>query len=179
MSIKPIPMTFRGVRFRSTLEADWAATLESWDIHWLYEPEAVRVAQGPDYLPDFWLPSLHVWAEVKGPLDDRIHKPRELQRALEEDHEGEWDFTCPFVVILRPSSNGTAVWEGALEKQDPVLVLCPNCQHFGFMDYAAAWRCRRYCKNETNKFWNEPGGDIFWPGELTFVKAPRPQRRDA
>jgi hypothetical protein len=169
-------MWFRGVRFRSTLEADWAATFESWDIHWQYEPEAVRIDQKLSYLPDFWLPSIRVWAEAKGPLDTAIHKPRDLQRALQREHRGEWDFTCPFVVILRPSENGTAMWEAAAPGSDPVIVLCPNCQHFGFMDYDGAWRCRRYCKTKTNKFWNEPGGGIWWPGELPFIRAPRSGR---
>lgn len=170
-------MWFEGVRFRSTLEADWAATLQSWDVHWQYEPEAVRIDQKLSYLPDFWLPSIRVWAEVKGPLDERMDKPRALQAALERDHRDEWDFTCPQVVILRPSEHGRAVWENACERQDIVVVACPNCQHFGFMDYAGAWRCRRYCTNKTNKFWNEPGGGIWWPGELSFVRAPRPERK--
>lgn len=179
MAVKPIPMTYRGTRFRSTLEADWAATLESLDMHWQYEPVAVSIDGDTQYLPDFYLPTQRVWAEVKGPLDERIDKPRLLQAAMKRDHPGEWDFTCPLVVLLRPAEGGTAAWEGTDTGQDIVVVLCPNCQHFGFMDYDAAWRCRRYCKNKTNKFWNEPGGGIWWPGEIPFVQAPRPARGKA
>lgn len=178
MAITAIPTTYRDTRFRSGLEADWAATFESLDMHWTYEVEGVQIDKTTNYLPDFWLPTQRVYAEVKGPSNERMDKPRQMQLALERDHAEEWDFTCPFVVILRPAENGTAIWEGVLDKQAPVIVLCPNCQHFGFMDFNGPWRCRRYCPNKkTNKFWTEPGGDIFWPGEIPFVRAPRPERK--
>lgn len=179
MGIKPIPMMFNGVRYRSTLEADWAATFESLDMHYTYEPVALEIDGDTAYLPDFHLPTQNVWAEVKGPLNERIDKPRLLQAAFERGHRDEWAFTCPLVVLLRPAENGTSSWEGTNEQQDIVIVLCPNCQHFGFMDYDGPWRCRRYCKNKTNKFWNESGGGIWWPGEIPFVKAPRPARKAA
>lgn len=178
MAITAIPLTYGETNFRSSLEADWAATFESLDMHWTYESEGYCIDGETWYLPDFWLPSQRVFAEVKGPMDDRLHKPQELQRALTRDNPAEWDFHCPLVVVLRPAARGRAVWEGSIEGQDPVVVLCPHCQYFGFMDYAGGWRCRQYCKNKTNKFWNEPNGGIWWPGELPFVRAPRPERKD-
>ena len=53
--------------FRSRLEADWANTLDQLRIRWSYEPELFTLPNGAQYLPDFYLPELSTWLEVKGP----------------------------------------------------------------------------------------------------------------
>ena len=78
----PIPVTYSGVRFRSTLEADWAATLDSLNIEWQYEPEGVQLPSGDRYRPDFYLPRIATWLEVKGPGGERLGKARELAEAV-------------------------------------------------------------------------------------------------
>lgn len=57
-----IPTTYNGVRFRSRLEARWAAFFDLLDWPWLYEP--IDLA---GYIPDFILPlkSGRVLVEVK------------------------------------------------------------------------------------------------------------------
>ena len=59
--------SYSGKIFRSRLEARWAILLDLLDINWDYEPSHYQV--GPDlfYLPDFYLPDLKLWLEVKGP----------------------------------------------------------------------------------------------------------------
>lgn len=79
--IRAVPRSYRGVRFRSTLEADWAATLTHLDIAWQYEPEAVTLPSGELYRPDFYLPECETWLEVKGPHNDRLDKALELGEA--------------------------------------------------------------------------------------------------
>lgn len=78
-TINPIETSYAGCRFRSRLEARWAVALDSLGIQWEYEPQGHTVTNRlqldglPDqwnYLPDFWLPELHLWAEVKGHLED-------------------------------------------------------------------------------------------------------------
>ena len=86
-SVRAVPMTYRGARFRSTLEADWAATLDALRIVWEYEPEALRLPSGEYYRPDFYLPKTRTWLEVKGPHDERIEKTRELADVVEHDPE--------------------------------------------------------------------------------------------
>lgn len=72
MSIKPIETIFKGCRFRSRLEARWAVFFDALGIEWQYEPEGFEVPfqDGPiRYLPDFYLPGLGLWVEVKGSED--------------------------------------------------------------------------------------------------------------
>ena len=116
-----IPTEYKGVKFRSRLEAKWAIFFDTLGIEWEYEPQGYEIGTGYDahwprylfsdgetmpfetresaelhiklakeivdkditildvskplgsldpslewYLPDFWLPGLEVWAEVKG-----------------------------------------------------------------------------------------------------------------
>lgn len=63
--IKAIETRFRGILFRSRIEARWAVFFEALEIPWLYEPEGFELPSGK-YLPDFSLPRQKIWVEVKG-----------------------------------------------------------------------------------------------------------------
>lgn len=63
--IKAIETFYKGYRFRSRLEARWAVLFDSAGIEWVYEQEGYQLSNGQNYLPDFWLPGLGVYAEVK------------------------------------------------------------------------------------------------------------------
>lgn len=70
--MKPIETRYAGCRFRSRLEARWACFFDELGIAWKYEPQGYEIPR-PDgstlrYLPDFWLPDMDLWAEVKGEL---------------------------------------------------------------------------------------------------------------
>jgi hypothetical protein len=189
MLIKSVPLVYRGVQFRSSLEADWAATFDSLDwTGWEYEPVAVEV-EGQAYLCDFHLPNQRVWCEVKGPHDEGLHKTRALYRALEPD---PWNVTRPLVVVLRAAQADLAIWEGVSPAQDLVIAKCPECQHFGWLDTRGAWACRwSYggCNRGTGGTWWQKShyrsGDFvgrnfegcYYYGHLPFVSAPRPPRR--
>lgn len=58
------PTWYGGVCFRSCLEARWAATFDQLGIHWKYEAVRLELVSG-SYTPDFWLPKLKWWVEVK------------------------------------------------------------------------------------------------------------------
>lgn len=68
--IEALPTTYRGVNFRSRLEARWAFFLDYLDTEWLYEPQryVIEGLNGEQwtYLPDFFLPATKTWVEVKG-----------------------------------------------------------------------------------------------------------------
>lgn len=176
--IKALPTWYEGVRFASTLEADWAATFDSWGWYWQYEPVAIQLPSGEPYRPDFYLEAQRVWPEVKGPHNERIAKPAELQEAVGYD---EWAWASELVVVLRPPGPGdTADWQGVRGDQDIVIVRCPECDRYGFMDFAGYWTCRYHLRvqREPNKFWLAPGGGLYRPGELMFTRAPRPKHSE-
>lgn len=169
--IRAVPKRYNGTLFRSTLEADWAATFDQLGWYWEYEPVALTLPDGANYRADFRLPSQRVWCEVKGPHNERLAKAVSLQDGLGYD---EWAWGADIVVVLRPPGPGeTAQWHGVYDSQDVVMVLCPECQHYGFMDYNGNWSCRYHLRirPEPNKFWNQPGGALFRTGDLSFTRA--------
>mgnify|MGYP001564766639 CR=1 FL=1 len=64
--IKAIETRYKGYRFRSRLEARWAVFFDALGIVWEYEKEGFDLGAAGYYLPDFWLPDLNVWIEIKG-----------------------------------------------------------------------------------------------------------------
>lgn len=72
MTIKAIPTMYKGYKFRSRLEAKWAAFFELYTnrgLQWEYEPEGFDL-DGLWYLPDFRVtsPQGYVqWYEIKPP----------------------------------------------------------------------------------------------------------------
>lgn len=69
--LRAIQTRYKGYAFRSRTEARWAVFFDHMGIKWEYEPEGFELGNGLRYLPDFWLPDLCLWVEVKpGPPDD-------------------------------------------------------------------------------------------------------------
>jgi hypothetical protein len=74
--IKAIETYYKGYRFRSRLEARWAVFFDAMGLRWEYEPQGFNLPDcSPEYndnvkwtkyLPDFLLPDLQCWCEVKG-----------------------------------------------------------------------------------------------------------------
>jgi hypothetical protein len=61
---RPIETSYHGYVFRSRLEARWAVFFEKLGLKFEYEREGFELG-GPRYLPDFYLPDIGFWAEVK------------------------------------------------------------------------------------------------------------------
>lgn len=65
----PIETTYKGFIFRSRVEARWAVYFDEVGIKFHYEMEGYDLSEVDDtlgyYLPDFWLPQVKMWAEVK------------------------------------------------------------------------------------------------------------------
>jgi hypothetical protein len=91
MRIKALPKEYKGVWFRSHLEADHAKWFDSLGIEWAYETEGFDLG-GIWYLPDFWLPRTRAFFEVKGVFESedidkvlalaRVAAPRGIQVGL-------------------------------------------------------------------------------------------------
>jgi len=78
--IKPIETRYKNCRFRSRLEARWAVFFDALGLDWEYEKEGFVLPDQSTYLPDFWLPQVQMWAEVKAihPTESEITKARLL-----------------------------------------------------------------------------------------------------
>lgn len=63
-TIKAKQTSYKGYLFRSRLEARWAYFFDLMGIEYEYEKETYDLPSG-GYLPDFWLPGVNLWAEVK------------------------------------------------------------------------------------------------------------------
>ena len=78
MDIKAIETVYNGYKFRSRLEARWAVFFDEMKIEYEYELEGYKLPSGLCYLPDFRLPELGVFVEVKPSFeaitDDDIKK---------------------------------------------------------------------------------------------------------
>lgn len=68
--IKAIQTKYQGYFFRSRLEARWAVYFDKVGIKWEYEKEGFDL-NGKWYLPDFYLPSLDAWIEIKPENGDK------------------------------------------------------------------------------------------------------------
>ena len=62
--IKAIDTVYKGYKFRSRLEARWAVFFDTLGLKWDYEREGFDI-DGKWYLPDFYLPHLKLWVEIK------------------------------------------------------------------------------------------------------------------
>ena len=64
--MRAIETEWRGFKFRSRLEARYAVMFEEMGIGWDYEFQGFDLRDGRRYLPDFWLPQLDLYVEIKG-----------------------------------------------------------------------------------------------------------------
>lgn len=64
--IKVIQTYHLGYHFRSRLEARWAVFFDALGIKWEYEKEGYDLGSLGWYLPDFYLPTLDCFIEIKG-----------------------------------------------------------------------------------------------------------------
>jgi len=82
MSIKAIETTYQGYKFRSRLEARWAVFFDAMNWEWQYEKEGFILPSGW-YLPDFWIETINMWAEVKPKPLEKIEKKLVRELAIE------------------------------------------------------------------------------------------------
>lgn len=67
-TMQALPSVYRGVHFRSRLEARWAIYFDLIGCKWQYEPEGYDLPSG-NYCPDFWCED-NFFAEVKPTIEE-------------------------------------------------------------------------------------------------------------
>lgn len=170
--MKSIETHYAGCLFRSRLEARWAVFFDALEVPWRYELDGVELASGTRYLPDFWLPSIEVWLEVKAQLHPIDVKWREFH---DEVNAGDEFAAASFVggtgqrrpagapypnrtfMIGSPPPPVTGLARNTVEHVDAfACMLGPGSPHAGW-----AWGFCPECY--------EPGldvGHVAWPTEL-------------
>jgi hypothetical protein len=85
-TIAAIPTSYGGRFYRSRIEARWAVFFDAIGIRFDYEAEGFVIREG-GYLPDFRLPDLRFYFEVKGqdPTDEERSKCAQVCMASEYD----------------------------------------------------------------------------------------------
>ena len=63
--MKPIETNYKNHKFRSRLEARYAVFFDAIGLKWIYEMEGYILQNGQCYLPDFYLPELDCFVEIK------------------------------------------------------------------------------------------------------------------
>lgn len=112
--MKAIETKYKGYRFRSRLEARWAVFFDSLNLTWRYEPQGF-VLGGKAYLPDFWLPDLKLWVEVKAfDVVNDIHKRLCSALACESkcDVAMVFDHLEPLDAVRANGGGRNMIWHG-------------------------------------------------------------------
>lgn len=154
-NIKSIPTTYGGVRFRSRLEARWAAFFDLAKVKWDYEPFDLE-----GWAPDFMLrtPVCSILVEVK-PVDaanfDGNYEP--FQKAF--------DYWSQHQVLLLGIS--------PIEKRDLIGIILdpPNDANHGWTDVMDALMVA-----DINALWREAGNIVQWQRDHTKGKASKMDR---
>jgi hypothetical protein len=132
--MQAIKTRYKGILFRSKLEAEWAKFFDSLLMPWAYEPEGFVFDDGTKYLPDFWLPDAKQWFEVKGVLDE-VDKHKIEKLGTESQHDVIVGYSNGRVNMFDVGWESTA-WD------IPFLNQCPVCQKKCFITPWGSYHCR-------------------------------------
>lgn len=141
--LRAIPTRYEGCEFRSRLEARWAVFFDALAIEWRYEAEVFELAPfGEWYLPDFYLPELDFWIEVKPGLPDEaeLRKAYLFNYGLARDPATSQqrafilfgDIPWPYLKMGNVGGfSSSHEVEGDPSRWDLCWQACPTCQRLG------------------------------------------------
>lgn len=118
MLIRPIETEYNGYRFRSRLEARWAVFMDALSIPYVYEPEGFEM-EGMRYLPDFWLPGLNYWVEVKPTSPNAEEREKAERLAAGTNFPVLFLIDVPAVFTYKRLPDGDGAWTGKLMMAKP------------------------------------------------------------
>lgn len=138
--MKAIPTIYKGIQFRSRLEATWAAFFDNVGWKWEYEP-----CDFNGYIPDFVLHfATPLYVEVKPAMSEDELKPA-IDKAMRSG--------CPNILALLASPVDTELWndskrigiiqdEHSCQYDTAVLMICTECQNLTIISHYGGWHCR-------------------------------------
>lgn len=149
--LKSYPTTYRGIRFRSRLEARWAAVFERLEWDWVYEP-----CDFDGWIPDFLLRFEHapLLVEVKPALhpDELIELAKKVGRVVGEHDVLLLGATWWFDPIYDTPQLGWLSQKHSWERAMPIF--CDG-EHYGLKASLGDQHCRKCGLND------EDYGDHF------------------
>jgi hypothetical protein len=140
--LKSLPTLYKGYKFRSLLEAQWAAFFDRLAIQWHPEYRGFTLSPWGDcYRPDFYLPELGYWIEVKpkDPDEKAQRKTYLFNYCLSHEASSEKSRERAFVLHGRvpcpyPQEGNIIGYSVSAQTQDDISQtdlcwqLCPQCQ---------------------------------------------------
>jgi len=72
--MQAIRTKYKGVQFRSKLEAKIAVFFDHYGLKWEYEPQSFKLSSGIIYCPDFYLSDLDYYCEVKPLRETKMYE---------------------------------------------------------------------------------------------------------
>lgn len=129
--IKAIETHYNGYWFRSRLEARWAVFFDRAGIEYQYEPEGFQVGK-ISYLPDFFLPLLDLWVEIKGPFPTK----QEQDKAIALTGSDNRKLLAIFHGDPHPDSH--LLWFAGKCLPHFMFCKCDRCGTIGFASFLAA-----------------------------------------
>ena len=169
--------TYGGNVFRSEGEAKWAVFFDCLGIEYDYEPHYSEVETGcrtVNYMPDFFLPGLRKYIEIKP------SKPYEMENI----RAAGWSKHVGDIVILfninPPTEKSENGWLFQFEEPGRTPILfesicwgeCPKCGHIDLAEYGLITSCGCYTLEQLEQTLddNEEEGLEMYP---RFVRARR------
>lgn len=159
-----IPTEYKGITFRSRLEAQWADWFDDHDIKWEYEPEGYKLPWKNStikYLPDFFLPEMNSFFEVKGVMEE-FDKEKLFALARAVRNERKDGLERVFVGGLEVGKDLALVHADEKSKGFGYLGLakCENCQRYFFINPVSSGICL-YCGHANEEKAEEAMSEAF------------------
>jgi len=152
LTIRAIETNYAGRLYRSRTEARWALFFDAIGVRFQYEAEGFRIRSGA-YLPDFWLPDVGAFFEVKGdePTEVERRKCAELTEASE----------CSMILAIgAPEERFQLLWfDRDGEHEDRFVLARDRLIDFGFWLVRDAGDGIRI--GPTKRLDGRPGGPMF------------------
>ena len=141
--IKAIPTKYKGIEFRSKLEAQWAVFFDACEIEWEYELEGYILSNGLRYQPDFLLHDVRIvhardcflpdlWVEVKGVLrENDARKITRFSGLNDSDYRGG---VLPRPIVMVGSIPTDPWYDAILDKHENSVYGDAQFFDFGLID---------------------------------------------
>jgi len=131
--LRAIPTTYHGIEFRSKLEAKYAQAFDRLGIVWEYEGHGFRFDDGTCYCPDFYMPEIDTYFEVKGVLDEESRRKVDLLAGEKKN-----------IVVGKPDgcveANLAGMWDMGWGDYSQVAK-CAQCGQWHFINELDSFSC--------------------------------------